>query len=563
MARRQQRRPPSSPLVGALLLVGALASALLLINAPSAAGFGFITKWKIKGGHGKQVPPTDVATDRAGNVYVTLENRQVQKFTARGDLVSEWVVKGRPARSTGVATDHAGNVYVTGTYGNGASAGHRVEKFTPGGKFISQWGFRGTEGGGIAIDRAGNVYVTVKKWIEKFTAKGAFLGKWTDSGPGALAFDATMHGIATDAAGNVYVTGGYRVTKFTNDGSFVLAWGRNVGGPGVDVCTVNCMSVTEVGKNGTSAEAVGFSMPSGIATDGAEHVYVADSFLQRVQEFNTAGAYLGRLGGYGSGNGQFRSPLGVAADAKGDVYVADHNNYRIQKFGEPSSAFGLGGKATLDQQRGTARLFANLPGVGELTVAGTQIESARRVAKGAGMTALPVIPNEETRAKLETSGSAAVRVQVTYTPTTPGASLAATRSKRVTLIQLPSLTAAVLEGASLRVRLQCPASFEPLCKGRAMAVTARDRCDRREGHRSCRRGTPMTTSAPVRLRPSESKVVRLRVKSEFRHEVAQLARHPGAKSLLIRQLIHAKGFKHGRPQVVFHTYKVQAEKSGG
>jgi hypothetical protein len=29
---------------------------------------------------------------------------------------------------------------------------------------------------------------------------------------------------------------------------------------------------------------------------------------------------------------------------------------------------------------------------------------------------------------------------------------------------------------------------------------------------------------------------------------------------LIRQLIHAKGFKRGRPQTVFHTYKVWSAK---
>ena len=553
----------SGPRAPIAFLTGIVAGALLLAPA-SAAGFGFITKWTNRDGYEKNVKPNDVATDGSGHVYVVGDYGRVQKFTGRGTLIAQWESADKAALPSGVATDGAGNVYVAeiyGTGGHGVLARHRVEKFTAGGRLISRWPIRapaGSEAAGIATDRAGYVYVTVKKWIEKFTSKGRFVTRWTDSGPGALAFDATVAGVATDAVGNVYVTGGARVTKFTSDGGFVLAWGKDVGGPGVDVCTISCRPAAEVGKGGTSAEAVGFSLPGGIAIDGAEHVYVADWFLHRVQEFSTGGAYLGQFGGYGSGNGQFRSPVGLATDARDDLYVVDHNNFRIQKFGEPSSAFGFAKRVKADPANGTARLVVDLPGVGRLDLAGAQVESASRTAKGAGKTALEVVPTDETRERLDATGRAAVQVAVTYTPTTPGIPTSATRSKRVELIQLPNLTTATFDGASLRLRLRCPASFEPLCVGRALAVTARDRCGRSEGRRVCRRGAAMTTSVSVRLKPTESSVVKLKVKSGFRHRMAQLARHPGARSLLIRQSIHANGFKRGRPQVVFHTYGVRA-----
>ena len=45
--------------------------------------------------------------------------------------------------------------------------------------------------------------------------------------------------------------------------------------------------------------------PAGIATDGAGNVYVADTGNQRIQVFNSDGAFLERFGGPGSGPGQF------------------------------------------------------------------------------------------------------------------------------------------------------------------------------------------------------------------------------------------------------------------
>ena len=91
--------------------------------------------------------------------------------------------------------------------------------------------------------------------------------------------------------------------------------------------------------------------PRALASDGAGGIWVAEGGNDRIQHFTNAGAYISgsALGGFGEGNGQFRSAHCVFMD--GDlVAVCDTFNYRIQRFsvnasGVPSFLDVLGGTA--------------------------------------------------------------------------------------------------------------------------------------------------------------------------------------------------------------------------
>jgi RHS repeat-associated protein len=89
-----------------------------------------------------------------------------------------------------------------------------------------------------------------------------------------------------------------------------------------------------------------FQFPTLSAVTSSGDLWVADSSLNRLQEFNTKGEYVTQFGSSGTGDGQFKFPFGVSINkTTGDIYVADRENYRIQEFSSSGAfirTFGYG-----------------------------------------------------------------------------------------------------------------------------------------------------------------------------------------------------------------------------
>jgi DNA-binding beta-propeller fold protein YncE len=137
--------------------------------------------------------PHGLRVDAEGNVFVTDNgDHQVMKFTRDGKLLFTLGVKGKAAtdnktfnRPTDIAFGKNGDFYVSDGYGNS-----RVVKFSKDGKYLLDWGKRGTGPGefntphSVAVDSKGTVYVSDREnnRIQVFDPNGKFLRQWTHLG---------------------------------------------------------------------------------------------------------------------------------------------------------------------------------------------------------------------------------------------------------------------------------------------------------------------------------------------------------------------------------------------
>jgi sugar lactone lactonase YvrE len=249
---------------------------------------------------------------------------------------------------TAAATDAVGDMYIAD------SGNDTIRMITPAGVVTTMAGTAGTAGStdgtgagaqfnapqGLAVDAAGNVYVadTGNNTIRKVTPAGVVTtlagtagaaGATDGTGPAALFNGPT--GIVADGFGNLYVT------DTGNDTIRVVA-------PGGAVTTLAGTAGVVGGADGTGAAAQ-FNAPMGLAEDAAGNLYVADSQNFTIREVTKTGQVItlaGTAGAFGRADGtgnqaRFRVPTGVAVDANDDVYVLD-SYYRTVREISPAGA---------------------------------------------------------------------------------------------------------------------------------------------------------------------------------------------------------------------------------
>ncbi len=319
--------------------------------------------------------PTGLATDSGGNVYVADSvSGTIRKITPAGEVTT--LAGSAKARSgskdgtgdaarfrspTALATDSDGSIYVAD------SDYDTIRKITPAGVVTTLAGspspIGSADGTGsaarfnspvaLAADSAGNVYVADQRndTIRKITPAGVVTtlagspgnAGGSADGTGSAARFFTPAGVATDSDGNVYVA-----DQFNNSI-------RKITPAGVVTTLPGSATTDPTGSAQRPGSAAHFQYPTGVATDRAGDVYVADRDNYTIRKITPKGmvtTLAGSAGLDGSADGtrsvaRFSRPTAVATDSGGNIYVAEDFNSTIRKITPAGIVTTLAGSARL------------------------------------------------------------------------------------------------------------------------------------------------------------------------------------------------------------------------
>ncbi len=265
---------------------------------------------------GRFQKPRAIAVAGDGHVYVVDMTSRIQQFDCEGNFLRSWKTptckNGRP---TGLSVARDGSLLVADTHY------YRMLVYNDVGEMIDSRVIGGTEGhepGTFGLvtdcvqDSAGNYYIAEygeHDRIQKFSPDGKFLLQWGSHGSGPSQF-ARPQNLAIDAADHIWVADAcnHRIQVFDDQGNLLDTWGE---------------SGTEPGQ---------LYYPYDLALDGEGHVYVCEYGNHRVQKFTLDGRSVACWGSSGREPGQLFNPWALARDGEGRIHVLDSNNHRVQRI---------------------------------------------------------------------------------------------------------------------------------------------------------------------------------------------------------------------------------------
>jgi DNA-binding beta-propeller fold protein YncE len=271
---------------------------------------------RLGAGNGQFSKPRAIAVDANDHLYIVDMTARIQVFDADGKFIQAWQTpehaNGRP---TGLTISTDGNLLVADTHY------YRILTYTPQGELLTNATLGGTMGQGpgefgfvtdAVRDAAGNFFVSEYgefDRIQKFTPDGKFLLEWGGHGSDPGHFLRPQH-LELDAEGLLWVADScnHRIQVFDGDGKLVKTWGKQGTEPG------------------------DLQYPYCLALDGNGHVYVCEYGNHRVQKFTLDGKSIACWGREGRKPGHLFNPWAIVLDSQGRVHVLDSMNHRVQRI---------------------------------------------------------------------------------------------------------------------------------------------------------------------------------------------------------------------------------------
>ncbi len=260
--------------------------------------------------------PRAIAIDAEDRLYIVDMTSRIQVFDADGKYLRDWrtptCANGRPS---GLSIDRLGRVLVADTHY------YQMLVYDSQGNPVPEARIGGTMGSGpgefgfvtdVVEDSQGIFFIAEYgdfDRIQKFSPRGEFLLQWGSHGeePGQFRRPQNME---IDAENRIWVADAcnHRIQVFDTEGKLLKHWGHEGSDPGQ------------------------LYYPYDLALDADGQVYVCEYGNHRIQKFTLDGKSLGCWGSQGRGAGQLNNPWALARDSQGRLHVLDSNNHRVQRI---------------------------------------------------------------------------------------------------------------------------------------------------------------------------------------------------------------------------------------
>lgn len=266
------------------------------------------TTWKVPA-DGRRIPaPRALYADKDDTVYALDDAGRVLIYSSDGQIVKTWhMPEHSVGRPEGVVKLLDGRIAVADTHY------HRVVFFHPDGTVESMMGTQGRDAGqfvypvAIAQDPSGFIYVGEygdRQRIQKFSPTGEFIVQFGEHGTEPGQFQRPSGIVWSN--GTIFAVDAFnnRIQAFRDSGEF--------------------LKIVEL-PSGES----GLEFPYDIRGTADGRLYIVENKASRITVLSQDGGLIGRYGEAGRSDGGFLNPWSLTVLSDGRVLVADTGNHRI------------------------------------------------------------------------------------------------------------------------------------------------------------------------------------------------------------------------------------------